>query len=57
MAGGMRDRRGILPQIQAAGRTVIAVTHNEKYFDVPELRVRRVDLEEGRVATVMQREN
>ena len=48
--------RVILPQIQAAGRTVIAVTHDEKYFDVPELRVRRVHMEEGRVATVTQRD-
>jgi putative ATP-binding cassette transporter len=47
--------RVILPQIQAAGRTVIAVTHDEKYFDVPELRMRRVHLEEGRIAMVTQR--
>jgi putative ATP-binding cassette transporter len=47
--------RIILPQIQEAGRTVIAVTHDEKYFDVPELRVRRVHMEEGRVAPVRQR--
>jgi putative ATP-binding cassette transporter len=49
--------RVILPQIQAAGRTVIAVTHDEKYFDVPELRVRRVHMEEGRIATVTQRDH
>jgi putative ATP-binding cassette transporter len=46
--------RVILPHIQAAGRTVIAVTHDEKYFDVPELRVRRVHMVEGRIATVTQ---
>jgi putative ATP-binding cassette transporter len=37
----------ILPQLQAAGRTVIAVTHDERYFDVPELRVRRVHMGKG----------
>ena len=46
--------RDILPRIQAAGRTVIAVTHDEKYFDVPELRVRRVHMEEGRIASVLE---
>jgi len=44
--------RVILPQLQAAGRTVIAVTHDERYFDVPELRVRRVHMEEGRAIRV-----
>jgi putative ATP-binding cassette transporter len=49
--------RDILPRIQAAGRTVIAVTHDEKYFDVPELRVRRVHMEEGRIASVVERDH
>jgi putative ATP-binding cassette transporter len=44
--------RVILPQLQAAGITVIAVTHDERYFDVAELRVRRVHMEEGRVVRV-----
>jgi len=44
--------RVILPELHAAGRTVIAVTHDERYFDVPELRVRRVHMEEGRVVTI-----
>ncbi len=47
--------RAILPQLQASGRTVIAVTHDERYFDVPELRVRRVHMEEGRIVTVTAR--
>jgi putative pyoverdin transport system ATP-binding/permease protein len=46
--------RVMLPELQAAGRTILAVTHDEKYFDVPELRVRRVHMEEGRVVTVTQ---
>jgi putative ATP-binding cassette transporter len=49
--------RDILPQIQAASRTVIAVTHDERYFDVPELRVRRVHMEEGRIASITQRDH
>lgn len=46
--------RVILPQIQATGRTIIAVTHDEKYFDVPELRVRRIHMQEGHIATISQ---
>jgi putative pyoverdin transport system ATP-binding/permease protein len=49
--------RAILPQIQAAGRTVVAVTHDEKYFDVTELRIRRVHMEEGRIAAATQRDH
>jgi putative ATP-binding cassette transporter len=47
---------GILPLIQAAGRTVIAVTHDEKYFDVAELRVRRLHMDEGRIVSVAARD-
>jgi putative ATP-binding cassette transporter len=38
--------RVILPQLRAAGKTVIVVTHDERYFDVADF---RVHLEEGQL--------
>jgi putative ATP-binding cassette transporter len=38
--------RVILPRLRAAGKTVIAVTHDERYFDLADV---RLHLEEGRL--------
>jgi putative ATP-binding cassette transporter len=38
--------RIILPQLRVAGKTVIAVTHDERYFDIADA---RVHLEDGRL--------
>jgi putative ATP-binding cassette transporter len=42
----------LLPQLKAQGKTVIAITHDDRYFDTAD---RCIALEEGRVAAVTHR--
>jgi putative ATP-binding cassette transporter len=41
--------RELLPKLRAWGKTIIAVTHDDRYFDAADV---RVHLEEGRVASI-----
>lgn len=40
----------LIPQLKAAGKTVIAITHDDRYFDVAD---RRVHMDEGRLTIPM----
>jgi putative pyoverdin transport system ATP-binding/permease protein len=42
--------RVVLPRLRAAGITILAVTHDERYFDAADF---RVHLEEGRLSRIM----
>jgi putative ATP-binding cassette transporter len=42
--------RSILPRIKATGKAIIAVTHDERYFDLAD---RRYHMEDGRLKLVM----
>lgn len=42
--------RELLPMLKARGKTVIAITHDDRYFDVAD---RRVAMEEGRVVRIV----
>jgi putative ATP-binding cassette transporter len=43
--------RELLPSLRAAGRTVLAITHDEAYFDVAD---RILKLDSGRMVEVAQ---
>ena len=45
--------RELLPLLKARGKTVIAITHDDRYFDVAD---RRIAMEEGRVVAIVERE-
>jgi putative ATP-binding cassette transporter len=48
---GYRERfyRTILPRIKATGKAIIAVTHDERYFDLAD---RRYHMEDGQLKLV-----
>jgi len=38
-----------LPDLMAAGATIVVITHDDRYLDELTLRARRVRMDEGRV--------
>jgi ABC-type siderophore export system fused ATPase/permease subunit len=39
----------LLPQLMQAGKTVVVITHDDRYLDELELPARRIRMDEGRI--------